>query len=284
MAKGFPGPGDVAALRLASKAGVHPAGPQESSLRNELADGIPVRIYGPDSPTPTTPVVVFAHGGGWVMCDLDTHEALCRELATRSGATVVSVDYRRAPEHRFPAAADDFFTAVRWAYGKWGRPVVVAGDSSGGNLAAAAALRARDQQLPCIAAQLLLYPVLDHRLESPSATEYAEGFFHTAAHMRWYWEQYLGPDADPSTPYASPGLAPDLSDMPPAFLLLADCDLLRDEALAYGRALARNGIPVQVNLYPGMFHGFLGGLGYLPEAEAAVNATTEWLTNLPRRG
>jgi acetyl esterase len=281
MSAGFPGPGDAAALRRASKAGGGGAARQVASVQDDLADGVPVRVYSPShSPghSSASPVVVFAHGGGWVMCDLDTHDGLCRELAVRAGATVVSVDYRRAPEHRFPAAADDLYTAVGWAYEKWGRPVVVAGDSSGGNLAASAALRARDEQLPLIYAQLLFYPVLDHRLEGASATEFADGYFHTIAHMRWYWEQYLGgPDGDPSVPYASPGLAADLSGLPPALVVLADCDLLRDEGLAYARGLARSGTPAQVHLSPGMFHGFLGGIGHLPEAEAAVEAAAQWL-------
>ncbi|MFF0743463.1 alpha/beta hydrolase fold domain-containing protein [Streptomyces sp. NPDC004111] len=279
MSAAFPGPGDAAALRLATTPRDGRRVREVGFVRDGSAGGVPVRVYSADrSPgAPTGPLVVFAHGGGWVMCDPDTHDGLCRELAARAGATVVSVDYRRAPEHRFPAAADDLYAAVVWAYERWGRPVVVAGDSSGGNLAASAALRARDEQRPYICGQLLIYPVLDHRLAGASATEFADGFFHTAAHMRWYWEQYLGPDGDPSVPYASPGLAPDLSGLPPALVVLADCDPLRDEGLAYARGLARTGTPAQVHLSPGMFHGFLGGIGILPEAEAALETASRWL-------
>lgn len=222
------------------------------------------------------PVVVFAHGGGWVLCDLDTHDGLCRALAEGAGATVVSVDYRRAPEHRYPAAEDDVFSVLRWAAEAYpDRPLVVAGDSSGGNLAAAAALRARDGDGPALAGQLLLYPVLDHRLDGVSAEAYAEGFFHTTAHMRWYWEQYLGPHGDPVS--ASPGLAADLAGLPPALIALADCDPLRDEGLAYARRLSSAAVPAHVQLHTGMFHGFLGARGVLPEADAALDSASAWL-------
>ncbi|MFI8964604.1 alpha/beta hydrolase [Streptomyces sp. NPDC053493] len=274
MSAGFPRPEDgAAALRAAARAhlGEIPPGPVDTE-----AHGVPVRVY----EGAAGPVVVFAHGGGWVLCDLDTHDRLCRALAGRTGATVVSVDYRRAPEHRFPAAQDDVYAALEWAAAAFpGRPLVVAGDSSGGNLAAAAALGARDHGGPPLAGQLLVYPVLDHRLDGVSAQAYAEGFFHTTAHMRWYWEQYLGPDGDPVA--ASPGLADDVSGLPPALLVLADCDPLRDEGLAYARRLSSAGVPAQVHLHTGVFHGFLGGLGLLPEADKALDAAAAWLSTLP---
>ncbi|WP_406860364.1 alpha/beta hydrolase fold domain-containing protein [Streptomyces sp. HUAS MG47] len=235
------------------------------------------RCPGPGAASP--PVVVLAHGGGWVLCDLDTHDGLCRALVERSGATVVSVDYRRAPEHRFPAAEDDVHTVLTWAAGAYpGRVLVVAGDSSGGNLAAAVALRARDGDGPALAGQLLFYPVLDHRLDGVSAEAYAEGFFHTAAHMRWYWEQYLGPHGDPVA--ASPGLAADLTGLPPALVVLADCDPLRDEGLAYARRLSAAGVTAEVRLHTGMFHGFLGARGILPEADKALDGAAAWLSTL----
>ncbi|MFD3993682.1 alpha/beta hydrolase [Streptomyces sp. NPDC058583] len=274
MSAGFPPPeAGAEALRAAARAhlGAIPPTPTAS------ADGVPVRLYEGASGL----VVVFAHGGGWVLCDLDTHDRTCRALAARTGATVVSVDYRRAPEHRFPAAEDDVWTALEWAAGRWpGRPLVLAGDSSGGNLAAAAALRARDEGGPPLAGQLLVYPALDHRLEGRSAHDFAEGFFHTTAHMRWYWRQYVGPGGDPAA--ASPGLAPDVSALPPTLIVLADCDPLRDEALAYARRLSGAGVRTEVHLHTGMFHGFLGGAGVLPEAEAALEGAAAWLRSRGR--
>lgn len=289
MSASFPdpavGPLEVAALRDASRAGVG-AGARRPELHSvtERLTPVPVRIYDP-GPVPTQadrPLIVFFHGGGWVLCDLDTHDGLCRELAARTGAVVISADYRRAPEHRFPAAEDDAYAVTEWAaahareLGCDPARLVVAGDSSGGNLAAATALRARDTAGgPPVAAQLLVHPALDHRLEGGSASSYATGHFHTTAHMRWYWTQYLGPDGDPTA--ASPGLAPDLSGLPPALLILADCDPLRDEGIAYARRLAQAGVPAEVRLFPGVFHGFLGAVGVLPEAAAALESMAGWL-------
>ncbi|MFJ7069345.1 alpha/beta hydrolase [Streptomyces sp. NPDC101115] len=274
MAAAFPRPGaDPAVFRAAARAhlGELPPGSVDTEAR-----GVRVRVYEGQA----DPVVVFAHGGGWVLCDLDTHDRPCRALAARTGATVVSVDYRRAPDHRFPAAEDDVYTALEWAAARYpGRPLVVAGDSSGGNLAAAAALRARDHGGPAVAGQLLVYPVLDHRLDGESARAYATGFFHTTAHMRWYWEQYLGPGGDPVA--ASPGLADDLAGLPPALIVLADCDPLRDEGLAWARRLSSAGVTAQVHLHTGVFHGFLGGLGLLPEADDALDGAAAWLSTVP---
>ncbi|MFG2331224.1 alpha/beta hydrolase [Streptomyces sp. NPDC048604] len=287
MTAAFPPPGDAEALRAAARAGVRPPAASTLTAEDRTAAGVAVRVYTPPrraagAAPPVVadpPVVVFAHGGGWVLCDLDTHDGLCRALVERSGATVVSVDYRRAPEHRHPAAEDDVHTALTWAAAAYpGRALVLAGDSSGGNLAAAAALRARDGDGPAVAGQLLFYPVLDHRLDGPSAEAYAEGFFHTTAHMRWYWEQYLGPDGDPVA--ASPGLAAGLAGLPPALLVLADCDPLRDEGLAYARRLSAAGVTAQVHLHTGVFHGFLGARGVLPEADKALDGAAAWLSTL----
>ena len=162
---------------------------------------IPVRIYTPAAPTGA--VVVFAHGGGFVFCDLDTHDALCRAMCNGLGAVVVSVDYRLAPEHRWPAAADDVYAVARWA-DRFGGPLVVAGDSAGGNLAAVTALMARDRGGPGIAAQVLLYPALDADFDTESYRAYASGFYNTREAMIWYWDQYLPRPADRAHPYAAP--------------------------------------------------------------------------------
>ncbi|MFE6692092.1 alpha/beta hydrolase [Streptomyces sp. NPDC057743] len=294
MTAGFPdparGPLDAAALRRASRADPPEAESDGATSVDRTVPGppdapaLPVRIYRPNAPAAgPRPLVVFCHGGGWVLCDLDTHDGLCRQLARRAGAVVVSVEYRRAPEDRFPAAAEDAYAATRWAVGHAAElgcdaaRVAIAGDSSGGNLAAAVALMARDRTGPPLAAQVLLYPALDHRLAGRSAADYATGFFHTTAHMRWYWEQYLGPDGDPTHPYAAPGRAADLAGLPPALLVLPECDPLRDEGRAYGRALRRAGVPARVDEYPGAFHGFLGAAGVLPTVDDALDAVAQWL-------
>ncbi|MFD7555328.1 alpha/beta hydrolase [Streptomyces sp. NPDC059835] len=272
MAAGFPGPGDTAALRAAAVPG--PPGPAVAAVRDTVAGGVPVRVYDTEPGAAGRPLVVYFHGGGWVMCGLDTHDALCRTLAAASGAVVVSADYRLAPEHPWPAAPDDALTVLLWArteasaLGCDADRVVLAGDSSGGNLAAVTALRA-----PGLAAgQLLFYPPLDASMASASVETYAEGYFHTAAHMAWYWDQYGG---DPAHPHVSPLHAPDLSGLPPALIVLADCDVLRDEGLAYGRRLAEAGVDCTVQLHPGVFHGFLGLP--LPAGAAALRAAAAWV-------
>lgn len=273
MAAFFPGPGDAAALRAAASAS-RGGGAEVASVRDADADGVPVRIYDPAPGAGGRPLAVFFHGGGWVMCGLDTHDALCRALAVASGAVVVSADYRLAPEHPWPAAPDDALTVLLWARARAAElgcdpaRLVVAGDSSGGNLAAVTALRAPE----LIAGQLLFYPPLDASMEQPSVTEFGEGYFHTAAHMAWYWDQYGG---DPAHPHVSPLRAPDLSGLPRTLLVLADCDVLRDEGLAYGRRLGEAGVDCGVHLVPGVFHGFLGLP--LPAAAAAIGAAGAWV-------
>ncbi|UQX00694.1 alpha/beta hydrolase [Streptomyces sp. RerS4] len=278
MTAGFPGPGDVAALRAVSVAGPRPPGPEVASVYDTRAGGVPVRVYDPaPGARRDRPLVVYLHGGGWVTCGLDTHDALCRELATGSGAVVVSVDYRLAPEHPWPAATDDALAVLLWARAEAGAlgcdpgRVVVAGDSSGGNLAAVTALRAPG----LVAAQLLAYPALDASMGSESVTTYGRGYFHTAAHMAWYWDQYGG---DPAHPHVSPARAPDLSGLPRTLILLADCDLLRDEGLAYGRRLAAAGVDCEIRLYAGVFHGFLGLP--LPAARAARAGAAGWVAGV----
>lgn len=273
MTAAFPGPGDAAALRAAAS-GPRAGGVEVASVRDAVADGVPVRIYDPAPGAAGRPLVVFFHGGGWVMCGLDTHDALCRALAVASGAVVVSADYRLAPEHPWPAASDDALTVLLWARARAAElgcdpaRLIVAGDSSGGNLAAVTALRAPE----LIAGQLLFYPALDASMEQPSVSEFAEGYFHTAAHMAWYWDQYGG---DPAHPHVSPLRAPDLAGLPRTLLVLADCDVLRDEGLAYGRRLGGAGVDCGIHLVPGVFHGFLGLP--LPAAVTAIGAAGAWL-------
>jgi acetyl esterase len=281
MAAVFPGPGDVAALRAATAQPGRAPGPELALVRDTVAGGVPVRVYDPGAGPGTAgrPLVVWFHGGGWVMCGLATHDALCRALAAASGAVVVAADYRLAPEHPWPAAPDDALAVLLWARAEAAglgcdpARVVLAGDSSGGNLAAVTALRA-----PGLAAgQLLAYPPLDAAMATGSVRTYGTGYFHTAAHMAWYWERYGG---DPAHPHVSPLRAEDLSGLPRTLVVLADCDVLRDEGLAYARRLAAAGVECAVQLHPGVFHGFLG----LPleAAAAARSAAARWIADTPR--
>jgi acetyl esterase len=234
-----------------------------------------LRAYRPEGRPPRT-ALLFLHGGGFVFGDLDSHDGLCRLLANVAGTVVVSVDYRRAPEHPYPAALDDAYTACLWlaaqspALGIDRRRLAVGGDSAGGNLAAAVALLARDLGGPRLAGQLLLYPALDPGLDSPSAREFASDPFLDRAEIDWYWQRYLGLTSPGDAPYANPLLAADLSRLPPAHIVIAENDPLRDGGKEYGRRLEEAGIPVQVALYPGMPHGFLSMTGRLDVARAAV--------------
>lgn len=235
---------------------------------------IPVRLYWPRTAGDRLPLLVFFHGGGWVIGDLDSHDPLCRAMANETGAVVMAVDYRLAPEHHFPAAAEDAYAATAWAHahaaelGAAPSRLAVAGDSAGGNLAAVVALMARDRGGPRLRLQVLVYPVVDCARNTPSYRANAEGYFLTAAHMRWYWEQYLG-TADGSHPYASPLRARDMSGLPPAYVVTAEFDPLRDEGEAYAQRLREAGVPVTARRYDGMFHGFFSLAELLPAAREA---------------
>ena len=222
------------------------------------AGPMPVRVYRPgDEPAP---VFLYFHGGGWVLGGLNTHHGVCATLAQQAGCVVCSVDYRMAPEHRFPAAVDDAWAVTTWAAEHadelGGRPgaLAVGGDSAGGNLAAVCALKARDTGLP-LALQLLVYPVMDADLETSTYREFAEGYFLTAYAMRWFWDHYL-PEGDRFQPDASPLRADDVSGTAPALVITAEFDPLRDEGEAYARRLEEAGVPVTLSRYDGMIHGF----------------------------
>lgn len=211
------------------------------------------------------PVVVFFHGGGFVFCDLESHDAFCRAMTRATEAIVVSVDYRRAPEHRAPAAAEDALTATMWAMenaadfgGDPGR-VVTMGDSAGGNLAAVVCLMARDAGGPLPAAQVLLYPVIDPSCDSDSARAYRTGYFNTLAAMKWYWQQYLPEDGVLPVPTAhiAPLTAATLVGLPPAVVVTAGLDPLASEGRQYAQALRGDGVAVLHREYGGLFHGFL---------------------------
>jgi acetyl esterase len=238
------------------------------------AGDLPVRVYTPEG-EPPFPIVVFFHGGGWVVGTLDTYDPLCRALAAAVPAVVVSVDYRLAPEHRWPAAVEDAYAATLWAsrnaaeLGGAQHRLAVAGDSAGGNLAAVVALGARDRGGPQVAFQLLVYPALDAAADTASYREHAEGFYLTAAGMRWYWDHYLGP-ADGAAPDASPLRAAFLGGLPPALVIGAEHDILRDEGEAYAARLRDAGVPAAASRYPGVVHGFFRWRAVTPVADAAL--------------
>lgn len=255
------------------------AGESVLEVRDVEATGpdgaIPVRVYRPAAGT--LALLVYFHGGGWVLGSRDTHDRICRALANRTHAVVVSVDYRLAPEHRFPAAAEDAYAATVWAVEQASAldvdadRVAVAGDSAGGNLAAVVSLMARDRGGPGLRHQLLVYPVVDGTREYPSHEENAEGYFLTTATMRWFWGHYAPDAAARRNPYASPIRADDLSGLPPAFVLTAEFDPLRDEGEAYAEALAKARVPVRLERYGGQIHGFFGMTSVFDAARRAFD-------------
>jgi acetyl esterase len=246
---------------------------------------ISVRIFQPRA-ADALPVVVYFHGGGFVIGDLDTYDRGCRALAVGADAIVVSVDYRLAPEHRYPAAVEDADAARRWVAAHAeevdGDParLAVAGDSAGGTLAAVTAVHARDEAGPALRAQLLIYPGTRMRAITGSRKEFAgPGYFLHEATMQFFEDCYLG-DASADDPDVSPLVTSDLAGLPPAYLVLPECDPLHDEGLAYAERLAAAGVSSHAVQYPGMFHGFFNMDHLLPEAAQASAAAYAWLKQL----
>jgi acetyl esterase len=242
-----------------------------------------VRVYTPGGRGPY-PVVVFFHGGGWVLGDLDTHDPMCRALCSGAECVVVSVDYRLAPEHRFPAAPDDALAATRWVaahaaeIGGDQARMALAGDSAGGNLAAATTLRIRDESGPALRGQLLIYPSLGYPSPpTPSYIENAEGFGMTRESATWFWDQYLGDRTQATNPLAAPLLAPDLRGLPPALVITAEYDVLRDEGERYVERLRAAGVPARFSRYERVHHRFAEMLGILDQAAQARDEMCAWL-------
>ncbi len=256
--------GDLPALPLVSEHTV--AGP---------AGDIPVRIYSP-APERALPALIYFHGGGWVLGDIDSVDPLCRDLALLAGSVVINVGYRLAPEHPFPAAADDSWAVTADVigdparYGVDPRAVAVAGDSAGGNLAAVVAARARDEGV-ALAHQLLVYPVMDSAMDTPSYAEFARGFGLDADVMAWFFGLYAG-DADRADPRLAPLRAADLTGLAPATIITAECDVLRDEGEAYATRLSDAGVEVALRRFDGVVHSFF----VLPEIFDAAHTAREW--------
>jgi len=255
-----------------------------ASVADVTVGTLPGRIYRPDADGPV-PTIVFFHGGGFVIGDIDTHDDQCRWLCREVGAVVLSVGYRLAPESRWPGPVDDALAAVRWAADAVSRlggdpaRLVVAGDSAGGNLAAVVAQDCRDAGGPPLAAQLLLYPATDFVDDYPSMTENAEGYFLTASDMAWFTVNYLPPGVDPADPRLSP-LRGRLDGLPPAVVVTAEFDPLRDAGEAYAAALTRAGVRTVAHRFDGLIHGFFGLPTISPASEKAVRTICASLRDL----
>jgi acetyl esterase/lipase len=247
------------------------------------AGAIPARLYVPRADARRRPLVVYFHGGGWVVGGLDTHDRVCRVLAREADAIVTSVDYRLAPEHRFPAAIDDALAAFRWAVenaelvGADPTRVAVAGDSAGGNLAAVVAQLAVADGGPRPAAQLLIYPVTDVSKKHPSYRLFSHGYFLTEAEMDWYRAHYLPSESLATDPRVSPLLANDVRDLPPAVVLTSGFDVLRDEGEAYAARLKDAGVPTTHKRHAGQIHGFANATGVSRASRAAMTEAAKLL-------
>jgi acetyl esterase len=286
-------PATAREMYLAARAVSHPEPPELESagpLSIPAAHGaIPSRIYTPKTLRKTNglaPCLVFYHGGGWVIGDLDSHDVVCRKLAHEGELIVISVDYRLAPEHKFPAAIEDAVTAVRWvaanakALGIDAARIAVGGDSAGGNLAAVAALAARDGEGPKLAGQVLIYPATDFAMKHPSHSEPETSILLTHSVIKWFCNHYLNGPADIDNWQASPARAKTLAGLPPAYVLTAGADPLRDEGDEYAKRLKDAGVPVSYKHFPGQFHGFFTMGKLLQQANIAATDIANWLKAL----
>jgi acetyl esterase len=261
-------PKDARQMFLETRPASTPTPPEIGAVSNVVAEtqagSIPVRVYRPVGAAADTrlPALVYFHGGGWVIGDLETHDVLCRQITAAADIAVIAVDYRVAPEHKFPAAADDAWAATRWVVANAGRlgvdpaRIALGGDSAGGNLAAVVALMARDAGAPSIAFQALLYPVTDVGTETGSYRDFADGYLLTRDAMTWFFDHYLKSADDAKDWRVSPLRAPSLAGLPPALIVTAGFDPLRDEGEAYAKALRAAGVRVDYVCYGGMIHGF----------------------------
>ncbi len=271
---------EVRALSIATAAARNGQPEAVKNVEDQMVPGsegaIPVRVYTPEGSGPF-PALVFFHGGGWVLSNLDTHDGICRQLAKKSACVVVNVDYRLAPEHKFPAAPEDCFDVTAWVAQNARllnidpKRIAVGGDSAGAGLATVVALMARDRGGPSLICQLLVYPVTDyHTPGTPSYAELSEGYNLSRDDMVWFWSQYLSDEAEGYHPYASPLRAESLRGLPPAFVITAEYDLLRDEGEAYAARLQSEGVPVTLKRFPGMIHGFFNMSGVIDQGKIAI--------------
>jgi len=269
----------VAEARRAFKSHVAKGAPVARTVDHTIpgpGGALPVRIHWPAGSGPF-PALVFFHGGGWVLGDLDSHDVTCRSLTNQASCVTVSVDYRLAPEHKFPAAVEDAYAATCWVSDHAAELSVdpsrlaAGGASAGGNLATVVSLMARERGGPALVFQLLIYPVTDAALDTPSARAViSDAYPLTRADMEWFWEHYLRGEADRRDPRASPALAPTLAGLPPALVVTAEIDPLCDEGERYAQALTRAGVATACTRYDGVTHGFVGMECELDKGRAAV--------------
>ncbi len=263
---------DARALSAAGATRI-PPGPEVAYVRDlqiTVRDGaVPARLYEPDGATAT---IVWFHGGGWVLSSLESHDAMCRILADESGVRVLSVAYRLAPEFQFPTPLNDGWDALCWAADEYGsQPLVVGGDSAGGNLAAVCAVRARDAGGPSLALQVLVYPVTDSDFENESYVVHGDaGLLVGKREMQWFFDHYVPEGVDPAHAEISPLRTPDLSGLPAAIVITDEYDPLRDEGVAYAARLREAGVEVTARHYEDMMHGFFSYVGFFNGGEAAV--------------
>jgi acetyl esterase/lipase len=263
------------------RATLRPPVPSLPDVRDLAAGTVPVRVYRQGDGL--LPGFVFFHGGGWVVGDLETHDVVCRQIAAQANVVVIAVDYRLAPEHRFPAAVDDAWSATMWVtahaaeLGIDAKRIAVGGDSAGGGLAAVVALMARDSRKLRLTQQVLIYPVMDLRAQSESYSTFAEGYLLTRAGMQWYIAQYAPTHAAREDWRGSPLLAPWVHGVAPALIIAAELDPLVDEGAAYARRLQGARVPVEYQVLPGMIHGFLTMGGKIDAANRAVSMIADRL-------
>lgn len=271
---------------FASSTALFGEGPRLASVEDRVLDGVPARFYRP-SKRSRLPAMMYFHGGGWVIGSVDTHDALCRRLSKASDRVVISVDYRLAPEHKYPAALIDCFVATKHVFQNAQDfnldrdDLVLAGDSAGGNLAAGVSLKARDEGGPAIRGQVLIYPVVETNFETQSYLELATGHGLTRTTMQWFWEQYL-PDPSLDAKYARLGSV-DLTGSPPTHVLTAEYDVLRDEGEQFAERMQATGVATTCRRYDGMLHGFVHLGGIFDDGLAAVNDIAKVVQRLSAR-
>jgi acetyl esterase len=256
--------------------------PAVAEVRNLSVAGpdgaIPVRLYRGKAVKlgEAQPALIYFHGGGWVFGDIETHDNLCRALANSAACTVLSVDYRLAPEHKFPAAIEDCWAVLLWAHANAAAlaidpaRIAVGGDSAGGNLATVVAIMARQKGAPRVVFQVLLYPTVNLAMTTESYTQQGTDYNLTAAAMRWFRDLYLNNSGEITDWRASPLLATNIAKLPPAYVAVAGCDPLHDEGVAFARLLERNKVPVTLRIFPGQMHGFASMAGFLRAADEVI--------------
>ena len=280
-------PIEVTRRALLIGAGVDPNPPELAKTENQIVirpDGteMPVRIHVPNGAGPFG-VCLYFHGGGWALNSIETHDALVKRLAAESGCVFVNVEYRLAPEHKYPAAIEDAYTAVKWVHDRASElgcdpnRIAVSGDSAGGNLAAVVCLMSRDRGGPKIAYQALIYPITDCDFQRASYLENGEGYFLTRQEMKWFWDLYVSSPEQMREPYASPLLSPSLRDLPPALILTAEYDPLRDEGEAYAQALQAAGVKTLLRRYDGVIHAFMRRFQQFDTAHVAIRDVADEL-------